>query len=1669
MDDSKFETYLERRERELGFKPQTEVVYNSNLPYSEHLDNESEYALTVIKTNLSKVVLQGELRTGVTYWANQLTRYIRLYGLKFSAEDHVLFIKLLYEVVIIPDLECVIVECLCTALLKLLKKRELLNGQDLQLDWVPLHKLVERICYSKFDSMGLEWIPRSMEAKLRVLVRNCRTYFAPEATQDMLDEWRPLICPFDVVVSKALKLLDMFLPTLVYNDAERNASWKIWMDEFLTIWKSIQNGPSWEKHFVTLFARLAHNNIGHIDWNDSVGTLFTRLLRALSLPVGKLQQTAALATQLPIDSCCLWIISMIGGSATKIVLQNLKRLLEATATFFHPSNLGKWSNHLLQLLQSITTKFMNRVNRERYKVKKWEAEIPETHLISDADIEEFVEILKPATLLTLYSKLGAIPASKVLQHLAYLRADLVMPNLLDKTYIALGTLTEPHQVKACLTALCSCINPALNGYPEFRKHVIPLLFQCLPALDPNDLPKSTIAFQFISTCLTLIPFVDCSTAPQFRPEMSENDKAVCFMTSQLEDFVIQFFDRCFVLLESMNQGVEMTRESFSDTDLLVTQSEGLSGMIIVTATTMALQQSSKNIFNMCLNKLFQFATTHLFEGSIAMSTAATMCAVTAKADAAVSFAKFIPHYCQEVIAYFEDNPDARNHEKIDKQLMWDMKILSEICHVGTHHLLQYKDSLFQIVQYALELTAKEGYEAGVRIIKFCLRGWTLIYTHDRKSVAHDIDCDPSSYLALDDWGATIPPWKAHISWHVPTEEELEAAFEVLNVFMKPALAKLIDFTEGKLELEKEELQKTLYTVKELLRECYLILPVDSSEIVNLQEETSEHLKSWPVKTIETLPFFEKVLSKDDRRSFRATIFEVVRETLKKMMSSREDDVESVCMIIDIYSHCFLMHEQLKSEFDQQWKVFSTYKMAMQSPFKVKKKRDRFTHVDRSVLQQRMRILAVERSAYTPMHHNIMLDLILLSVSHYMKVRGNAQALFFHGLSLVPHVAYKEYLPFILKNFDKNENVGHQEFKGALYLLIGQVKSRNFLGFYQKWDAFGKAWPALINAPHTDKPSIAKLYEKLALKIQSNYLTIAIHYHLTEGAVQAACELLQSKSHPPALKVNTEMSVEIGKSTLKNTTEYNLSLYHDLVNNLVDLYESGKLTWKYSELVLGMISLLLRHDVDIPVRVSALFTACLVDDAISVRTLAIGCMGSILKQQKRKHVVEMLSVSEITSGKHSALAEINPGDREDNGWHHFNPEGNPDTEEKFSNMKFVDKTHWGYYCWPKQLKTYASYDKQPKLDRQKSELVPAEVPIFESFRNEGFVKQLVDYLCLENQKGKDKFDFKRMDMFRGLFRNFGDTFVPYFQAHIEQLVTDKHESNQRGAAEIITGIVMGSKHWSFDKVTKMWEWLIPALRNAISNISVETLKDWDNVFSHIVQNRDPRRIHWVLDFLVNEPMQTSNSALVESSRLYVLQGGIHQQEWRAPFLLQKIQNHIEPMLGHPYKNIRNRIGSLLASLFLYDVQLMGKPQDVRRTPSVDALIERVLPRLDSLMLGEMSSLGCSSTSAGSLIDYAKSTPDVEDFSISHGTADAVSIVEHLSADTLEQIQKRMKEMLPPGSMLPELSSLSSHIQNRATASLLKLQKSSALDDGVRTPAEDYLIVQVLLYLFFTFLV
>lgn len=112
---------------------------------------------------------------------------------------------------------------------------------------------------------------------------------------------------------------------------------------------------------------------------------------------------------------------------------------------------------------------------------------------------------------------------------------------------------------------------------------------------------------------------------------------------------------------------------------------------------------------------------------------------------------------------------------------------------------------------------------------------------------------------------------------------------------------------------------------------------------------------------------------------------------------------------------------------------------------------------------------------------------------------------------------------------------------------------------------------------------------------------------------------------------------------------------------------------------------------------------------------------------------------------------------------------------------------------------------------------------------------------------------------------------------------------------------------------------------------------DCCFSRWQESRDPRKLHWLFEMLMESPVNGEGGSFVDawwvksyifeemlmplsvelnnltlvmvslSSRLYVLQGGLAQQEWRVPELLHRLLQYLEPKLTQVYKNVRERIG------------------------------------------------------------------------------------------------------------------------------------------------------------------
>uniref|UniRef100_A0A8C1PZP3 Proteasome activator subunit 4a n=1 Tax=Cyprinus carpio TaxID=7962 RepID=A0A8C1PZP3_CYPCA len=1468
-----------------------------------------------------------------------VSRYMRLYGRKFSKEDHVHFVKLLYELVTIPKLEISMMQSFARLLITLLKKKELLSREDLELPWRPLYELQDRILYSKTEHLGLNWFPSSLrphssskhiivklaqrcsvEAVLKTLIKNCRPYFPESATQEMLEEWRPLMCPFDVTMQKAMGYFELFLPTTLPPELH-DKGFKLWFDELISLWVSVQNLPSWEVNLVGLFARLANDNIGYIDWDPYIPKIFTRILRSLNLPVGSSEMLVSryLTNAYDISHVVIWISALLGGPSKQTQTQ-LSGLFNSIASFFHPSNHGRWLMKLMKLVQRLPVSVVKRLHRERYRMPTWLTPVPQSHLLSEQDITDFVESMKQPVLLAMFSKTGSLDAAQALQNLALLRPELVIPPVLEKTYPAMETLTEPHQLTATLSCMIGVARSLVAGgqrFPEGPTHMLPLLMRALPGVDPNDFSKCMV------------------------------EKELCSASAEFEDFVLQFIDRCFALIDTST--LEQTREEMETEKM--THLESLVELGLSSTFSTILTQCSMEIFQVALGKVFNFATTNIFETHVAGRMVANMCRAATKCHPAEALKLFLPQCCNAIlqISAYEE---VLNEEELDKELMWNLQLLSEVTRVDGDQLLLYRSQLVQILQLTLHLKCKQGYNLACKLLYHILRSMSLIYPREYCSMPGGVQQHTDTYLPIKDWGRPGDLLNLGIQWHVPSTEEREFVFYLLDLLLKPELQRLQKHTRGEQDISRDDVLQSLSIVHNCLLGASSFLPPLNGEPV---PEKINSMIQLCEKNVYTGVDYD--LSGEN---YREEICKVIRPLLHHTLEHSEDDTKSLFSIIKIINDLLHFKGSHKHEFDSRWKSFSLIKKSMENKLHGSKQHIRALLIDRVMLQHELRNLTMEGCCYRSVHQDLINDLLRLSTSRYSQVRSKAQNMLFTALGTYS-LCCRDIIPAVLEYLDPDRtDVTQQQFKGALYCLLGN-HSGICLANLQYWDCIALTWPAIVRSGMNpsmslEKSSVVRLFDDLADRIHRQYETIGIDFSIPESCVEVALKMMKSSNPEPTPCAASEQEELEGRKRQEQKNKDSVQKYEKLVVDLSNSLYDGNLPWKFEQIAIGFLSLMLRDDHPLPSSAVLFFVESLNHDSLLVRNGAISAVSGILKQLKRPHkkvAVNPYDISELKSSLQScrgkALSSLLVGDRPDNQWLQYDSNRLPRSQQDWNECCFIEKTHWGYSTWPRKLMLYAPLEEQPKQGKTREEMNESEQIIYDHFSDQQFIDQFIQYLSLEDRKGKDKFSPRRFCLFKGLFRNFDDAFLPLLKPHMERLVADSHESTQCCVAEIISGLIRGSKHWSYSKVEKLWALLCPLLRKALSNITIETYADWGTCIATACESRDPRKLHWLFEMLMESPVTGEGGSFVDACRLYVLQGGLAQQEWRVPELLHRLLQYLEPKLTQVYKNVRERIGSVLTYIFMIDVNLPHTQPTT--SPRIAEFTERVLARLKPLTEGE----------------------------------------------------------------------------------------------------------------------
>ncbi|XP_054011040.1 proteasome activator complex subunit 4B-like isoform X2 [Hylaeus anthracinus] len=1505
---------------------QRKPKYNKLLPYVTDLETESQALLAEIKANLGRAVILREIQPGCVLWVTRLFEYIKIYGMKFSKEDHILFIKLMYELVTIPELEPFLVSGFSFTLILLLKKKGLISPDELELPWKPLFDLVDHVTANEEPFLGMYRSFACLSDTLNILVHAVKIYF-PE----ILDELRPTFFPLDsVMMSASLETLEWFLPVQL-SPKHHSIGHELWFNEFMSLWEVCHNAPTWENGMMWLMARLASHNIGYINWEPHIPLMFTRFVRCLRLPVTYNQIQRCKYHKIDTSPIAIWIAAVLGnGSSAQMYLEKFLKTIE---TYFHPANTGRWLGKLKEILVKLPYHFVARLHKERYAKQTWETPVPEESKLTDSDIDAFVKSMMPVTMTAMASKLCVSDASQALQHLATMRPSLVIPDVLERVSSTLDSLTtEPYKLNATLSYMAAIARPMAEGsrninkgytYPEGPTHILPLLFLLLPSIDPNDTEKCFVAFRLISVYATYIPIVD----PSILTTIVDEEERIIYetATARFEDFVLQFLDRVFSFIDS---------SSLETVRLETRAGDGRSKLEKVTETvlrevcTVLLIQINDKIFECALHKLRTFVTEHILETKVAGQLAAVLCRIFARVNGKKTLHSLVPVLSQTILDITGESNDIIKEENLDGRLLYAMLLLSSITCTPGNNLLPYVNTLTTVLDRVLVLKSREGNDLACTLLKSILSSLSTM-------MPYQFTCTEVMH-----WGQALDINTLSVKWYIPGEEEMVAVKQIFYKYLLPEISKLQKYCEDWNTLTREELLTSLNIINSIVQACESVLPV-------WQEEPLVTVKSslkW-VSFTPTLGKKEEILMPDGS-NVRRSITTLMNNVQKVILKNAEDDTKSLFILIKIWNSLLLgkirlsdAHKARRKHFQIVMKMMKDYlggNKGLMGPFVLQC----------AEIQHETRVHS-QFSNLTQTHKEIMLELFALATSRYADVRSQAQSSLSRALQHLSY-SYTFIVPQIIDILKKDAEENHDAYKGVLYILFGPQQDPIIMK--RDWKMLRSLWPAIVLSKTSEKLSVIRLKENLVETVNKHFPTISIKLELPETCLTIAANLWSTYPQPNLPQPSKE-EIEKGLEIVRETEESNLTSYNGLVDDLYCALLEKNLHWRHRLMAMSFIRDLVHPDQMYPPKVVRYFLEALIHDSLQERKIAIKVVMFMLKQQKREHLKITIDppTLENDSSQENQSQKLMPGQRPDNAWLQYNYETRPVTAEQWDEPRFVHDTYIGYYTWPKKIEIYAPSSKQPCLDANVRTLTDHEKEVVHFFNDPQNIEKLIRFFSLEEKKGKDKFNTYKFFLFKGLFRNHGILFLKHFVPHLRKLVTEKQESSQRCAAEIIAGIIKGSKHWPYNMVCEMWDSLLPIIRLALANLTVESVMDWGVCFASAQQKRDPNRHYWLLECLMEElRLDDSESSFAECGRLFTLQVALDEHSWRVSELLHRLLKRTEDrLLASPFENVRERLGSVLVTVFTADLRFPQALKD-QSTPRIEDLINKIVPKLRSLV-------------------------------------------------------------------------------------------------------------------------
>jgi len=530
-------------------------------------------------------------------------------------------------------------------------------------------------------------------------------------------------------------------------------------------------------------------------------------------------------------------------------------------------------------------------------------------------------------------------------------------------------------------------------------------------------------------------------------------------------------------------------------------------------------------------------------------------------------------------------------------------------------------------------------------------------------------------------------------------------------------------------------------------------------------------------------------------------------------------------------------------------------------------------------------------AYSELLDNLLHDLLELSLNSFSEVRKKAQPAFASAVHRFPH-ALGLFAPRILRVFADRASKDWQV-TGAAYLTHQPNLLRNIA---TQWRYFTAFVSSVCQSFHHEKPTVQTRLYNLFSSVSLMFDEIRLRRKPILSAAECPDFIARSGVPPPR-----EEDLLAAEAAAKAETASNFALLDQTVDTLITVSESSAPP-RYM-LVIASCLFLLTTGVDcVPSeRLIGFFLRGCHSDLPNYRLVCLRGLTFVMLRLKsgRKPCVSQIPLDSppLTVAEYPDVHALPP----------------IVTAEEWERTCFLDKNWIGWNGVPAPKKIYADFQLAKADDPAKS-----VAKLEEAFWAPGFVQTLVTGM-VNSKRQRCNFSESAAQFWKGLAQIFRLRLVELLWPPLEALVANTAEHGaQEVASEMFSGVLRGSKHWKFDEQKQLWAVARPLLHRALEEYSLEAAEDWSACIRFITFDRDPRRLRWLIDELVESAgkvtMEETSSSLVHAKRLKFLQQLISELTWRATSLNDWAVGLLQTVVAHPYKQVRDRVAVLLRVLF-----------------------------------------------------------------------------------------------------------------------------------------------------------